>query len=138
MSPENSTTSVIATATAAAATPTATAATTAAATKGTATTAAAAAAWSTVTATTTATATGALFFWTGFVDGEVTPGEVCAMEFVNGSLARFSVVKSDERKATGTACHFVLDQMDVRNGAMLGKQIFKIVFRRVEGQIAYI
>jgi hypothetical protein len=105
-------------ATAAAAATTVAAATAAATTVATATTAAATTV-AAATTTATTTATGALFFWTSFINGEITAHEVFAIEPLNrGSHGSWGIHghKSEATRATA----FTVDwEEDVGYGAVL-------------------
>jgi hypothetical protein len=109
--------------------------TTIAAVSTTATTAAAATA--TESAATT-TAAFALFHRARFVHGQGAAIDFLAMEFGDRRLGFLGGAHFDEAEATRASRHAIIDHLDPRDVARLGKEIGQVVFRHAKGQIAHI
>jgi hypothetical protein len=123
------------TAAASAVSATATAISTAAATFSAATTATAAIAAATTAASAT---TFALFHGTRFVDGQGPTVDFLAVELRDSGLRFIGSSHFDETEAAGAAGYAIVDHLDPRDVARLGKEIGQVVFRHAKGQIAHI
>jgi hypothetical protein len=89
-------------------------------------------------AATATTAAFALFHRTRFVHGQGATIDLLAMEFRDGRLRFFGSAHLHEAKAAGTSRHAIIDHLNPRDVARLGKEIGQVVFRHAEGQIAHI
>ena len=117
------------------------AATTATAAMTAAATAAAAAATTAVAAatatTTSATAAAALGLRTGFIDDQVPPAEILAVQGVDGAIGVFVTLNFDEGETARLARETVTNEIDTRRGnAYLRKPLLKLLFRRGKRKIA--
>jgi hypothetical protein len=121
-----------------AATTVATVSATTLATVSTASAAAATATISAATATTTTAAAFTRFHRTRFVDREGATVDFLAVEFRDGRLSFLGCAHFHETKAAGTTRHAIIDHLDPRDIARLGKEIGEVVFRHAEGQVAHI
>ena len=92
----------------------------------------------TATAATTVAACWAIFFRTGFIDGQVATTEVFFVEATDGFIHGGLGVHGHESKATRTTGVAVHGQVDVSNGAVVGEEGADVVFGGSEGQIAHI
>jgi hypothetical protein len=118
-----------------------TVATVSAATLATVSTASAAAATATISAaatTTTAATAFTRFHRARFVDREGAAVDFLAMEFRDGRLSFVGCAHFHEAKAARTTRHAIIDHLNPRDIARLGKEIGEVVFRHAEGQIAHI
>jgi hypothetical protein len=61
-----------------------------------------------------------------------------AVEFRNGVLSVLFRAHRDESKATRLAGEFILHESDFLHRASLWEKLLQFVFRRVEGEIAYV
>jgi hypothetical protein len=103
----------------------------------TAATITAAAATAPVAATATAAAF-ALLHRTRFIHGQGPAVDFLAMELRDRGLRFFRRPHFHETKTAGATCHPVIDHLDPRDIARLGKKIGQVVFRHAKGQIAHI
>lgn len=107
----------------------------------TAATATAFAAATTATTTESATATATAFaglHGTRFVHRQCTAIDFLAMELGDSRLCFVSRAHFDKAETTGTTGHTVIDHLNPRDVARLGKEIGQVVFRHAEGQIAHV
>ena len=85
-------------------------------------------------ATTAAAATGtAIFTRAGFIDSEVTAADLLAVGGFDGCGAFGSAAHGHECKTAGAACGVIGHEGDFGDSAVLGKEIFEIVFGGIEG-----
>jgi hypothetical protein len=89
----------------------------------------------TAAATASKTATAALFTRPGDVHCEIASMKIGSVQRLNGRLRCFIRGHGEEGKASGAATEFIQHQIDFDYGTVLGKQILKIVFGHVEGEI---
>lgn len=93
----------------------------AAATTEAATAFAAAAATTETTSAAAEAATWALFFWTGFIDGELAATEIGAVKFFCCGLRLVGGAHGDERETAGAAGHLVHGYINVSDRTELAK-----------------
>jgi hypothetical protein len=89
-------------------------------------------------ATTTAAAAFAGLHRARFVDGQGTTVDFLSVELGHGGLSFLFRAHFDESKTAGTARDAVVDHLDPRDIARLGKEIGQVVFRHAKGQVAHI
>ena len=83
-----------------------------------------------------ATTTGPLFARARFVDGEFAALEVGTVQRFHRGLGVRARAHGNESKASRPAAHPVDHQIDLRDGAELGKGILQIIFGDIVGKIA--
>ena len=91
------------------------------------------AAASAAAATTAAAAGTAIFTRAGFIDGEVATADLLAVGGFDRGGAFGSAAHGHECKAAGAACGVISHEGDFGDSAVLGKEIFEIVFGGIEG-----
>jgi hypothetical protein len=89
-------------------------------------------------AATTTAAAFALLHRARFVHGQRTAIDFLAVKLRDGRLSFVSGAHFHEAKTAGTSGHAIIDQLDPRDVARLGKQIGQVVFRHAKGQVAHI
>jgi hypothetical protein len=116
--------------------------TTAAATLAAITAASAAATTATAAVTTTAAAATTAAF-TGlhgarFVDSQGATVDLLSVKLGDGCLGLFGRAHLDKSEAAGASGHAIVDHLNPRDIARLGKEIGQVVFRHAKGQIAHV
>jgi hypothetical protein len=91
-------------------------------------------------ATTAAAATtrAAIFTRAGFIDGEVAAGEGLAVGGFDRGGAFCGAAHGDKGKTAGAAGGVIGHKGDIRDRAVLGKEVFEVVFGCIEGKISYV
>jgi hypothetical protein len=79
-----------------------------------------------------------LFPRTSFVDGQITTAHIFSIERFDGRFGAFRAGHGDEGEPSRTARLSIQHQIDFSDGAMLRKQILKIVLGRFVGKISHI
>ncbi len=91
------------------------------------------------TTTAAATTTGtAIFTRAGFVDSEVTAADLLAVGCFDRGGAFGGAAHGHERETARAACGVIGHQGDFADSAVLGKEVFEVVFGGIEGKISYV
>lgn len=94
------------------------------------------------TATTTAAAAtttrAAIFTRAGFIDGEVAASEGLAVGGFDRGGAFSGAAHGNKGKTAGAACGVIGHESYVGDRAVLGKEVFEVVFGSIEGKISYV
>jgi hypothetical protein len=90
-------------------------------------------------ATTTAAATrAAIFAGPGFIDGEVAASEGLAVSGFDRGGAFSGAAHGNKGKTAGAAGGVIGHESDVGDRAVLGKEVFEVIFGCIEGKISYV